>query len=70
MRRDKKITNRLHILFKIATKDNLVDVFTKPLTRNQFYTITSHFMSYTPCDNDEIDNNINPEINIEINNEE
>jgi hypothetical protein len=51
------------VLKKIDTKDNLADVFTKPLTRNQFYTITSHFMSYTPCNNEEIDNDNNPEIN-------
>ena len=53
------------VLKKIDTKDNLADVFTKPLTRNQFYTITSHFMSYTPTDNEEINNVNNPEYNKE-----
>jgi len=34
------------ILRKVATKDNLADVFTKPLDRAQFNIIVSHFMYY------------------------
>ena len=33
---------------KVETKDNLADVFTKPLDRKQFYTITNNFMTDTP----------------------
>ena len=51
------------VLKKVDTKDNLADVFTKPMTRVQFYTITSHFMSYVPINDEEIDilNNISVE---------
>ena len=34
------------ILNKVDTKDNLADIFTKPLPNAQFNAITSHFMTY------------------------
>jgi hypothetical protein len=36
------------ILQKIDTKENLADMFTKPLDRTQFSLIASNIMSYTP----------------------
>ena len=36
------------VLKKIDTKENLADVFTKALDRNQFQTIISNIMCYTP----------------------
>jgi len=36
------------ILKKIDTKENLADVFTKALDRNQFQSIISNIMCYTP----------------------
>jgi hypothetical protein len=34
------------ILKKIKTTDNLADLFTKPLPRNQFFNLVQHFMCY------------------------
>ena len=36
------------VLKKIGTKDNLADVFTKPLDNKQFYNIANKFMTDTP----------------------
>jgi hypothetical protein len=36
------------ILQKIDTKENLADMFTKPLDRTQFSLIASNIISYTP----------------------
>ena len=33
-------------LQKIDTKDNLADIFTKPLSNTRFHAITSQFMTY------------------------
>ena len=43
-----QVAQQTVILKKVETKDNLADVFTKPLDRKQFYNITNNFMTNTP----------------------
>ena len=43
-----QVAQQTVILRKVETKDNLADVFTKPLDRKQFYNITNNFMTNTP----------------------
>ena len=43
-----QVEKKTIVLKKIGTKDNLADVFTKPLDSKQFYAITDNFMTYAP----------------------
>ena len=43
-----QVEQKTIILEKISTKDNLADVFTKPLDRKQFNIITDMFMTNVP----------------------
>jgi hypothetical protein len=36
------------VLSKVDTKDNLADIFTKPLDKQQFQKLVSNIMQYTP----------------------
>ena len=43
-----KVEKQTIVFKKIGAKDNLTDVFTKPLDNKQFYNITNYFMTDTP----------------------